>query len=56
MTSSSIVQLTDLAFERSDPCLVLADLLLQVNLLGERNLSTTMGHSTRLIREQCPVW
>ena len=27
--------------------------------LGEevlRNLSTTMGHSTGLIREQCPVW
>ena len=23
---------------------------------GERNLSTTMGHSTGLIREQCPVW
>ena len=22
----------------------------------ERNLSTTMGHSTGLIREQCPVW
>ena len=28
-------------------------------LLGSgllRNLSTTMGHSTGLIREQCPVW
>ena len=24
--------------------------------LAERNLSTTMGHSTGLIREQCPVW
>ena len=24
--------------------------------LLERNLSTTMGHSTGLIREQCPVW
>ena len=23
---------------------------------GKRNLSTTMGHSTELIREQCPVW
>ena len=23
---------------------------------AERNLSTTMGHSTGLIREQCPVW
>ena len=23
---------------------------------GKRNLSTTMGHSTGLIREQCPVW
>ena len=22
----------------------------------DRNLSTTMGHSTGLIREQCPVW
>ena len=22
----------------------------------KRNLSTTMGHSTGLIREQCPVW
>ena len=25
-------------------------------LMPERNLSTTMGHSTGLIREQCPVW
>ena len=24
--------------------------------LAPRNLSTTMGHSTGLIREQCPVW
>ena len=24
--------------------------------ISERNLSTTMGHSTGLIREQCPVW
>ena len=23
---------------------------------SNRNLSTTMGHSTGLIREQCPVW
>ena len=23
---------------------------------SQRNLSTTMGHSTGLIREQCPVW
>ena len=23
---------------------------------SHRNLSTTMGHSTGLIREQCPVW
>ena len=23
---------------------------------SKRNLSTTMGHSTGLIREQCPVW
>ena len=26
------------------------------SLFGLRNLSTTMGHSTGLIREQCPVW
>ena len=25
-------------------------------LLTFRNLSTTMGHSTGLSREQCPVW
>ena len=25
-------------------------------LKPERNLSTTMEHSTGLIREQCPVW
>ena len=25
-------------------------------LESKRNLSTTMGHSTGLIREQCPVW
>ena len=25
-------------------------------LMRHRNLSTTMGHSTGLIREQCPVW
>ena len=25
-------------------------------LESNRNLSTTMGHSTGLIREQCPVW
>ena len=25
-------------------------------LATDRNLSTTMGHSTGLIREQCPVW
>ena len=25
-------------------------------LNSDRNLSTTMGHSTGLIREQCPVW
>ena len=25
-------------------------------IMVERNLSTTMGHSTGLIREQCPVW
>ena len=24
--------------------------------LATRNLPTTMGHSTGLIREQCPVW
>ena len=27
-----------------------------VQELERRNLSTTMGHSTGLIREQCPVW
>ena len=26
------------------------------NTKSIRNLSTTMGHSTGLIREQCPVW
>ena len=26
------------------------------SLVQCRNLSTTMGHSTGLIREQCPVW
>ena len=29
---------------------------LLAHLKGDRNLSTTMGHSTGLIREQCPVW
>ncbi len=36
-----------------------ADLTLDKLILEEaakRNLSTTMGHSTGLIREQCPVW
>ena len=31
----------------------------RAGIFGEpslRNLSTTMGHSTGLIREQCPVW
>ena len=27
-----------------------------LNMQPKRNLSTTMGHSTGLIREQCPVW
>ena len=27
-----------------------------VSATSGRNLSTTMGHSTGLIREQCPVW
>ena len=27
-----------------------------LEVLPHRNLSTTMGHSTGLIREQCPVW
>ena len=31
------------------------DFLYSANRLN-RNLSTTMGHSTGLIREQCPVW
>ena len=26
------------------------------HMASVRNLSTTMGHSTGLIREQCPVW
>ncbi len=29
---------------------------LKSQLSEDRNLSTTMGHSTGLIREQCPVW
>ena len=29
---------------------------LQAAMRSSRNLSTTMGHSTGLIREQCPVW
>ena len=29
---------------------------LALDILSDRNLSTTMGHSTGLIREQCPVW
>ena len=28
----------------------------QLFIKALRNLSTTMGHSTGLIREQCPVW
>ena len=27
-----------------------------ITVTASRNLSTTMGHSTGLIREQCPVW
>ena len=27
-----------------------------ITVTPKRNLSTTMGHSTGLIREQCPVW
>ena len=38
-----------LFFDHADGVLVFA------SELG-RNLSTTMGHSTGLIREQCPVW
>ena len=29
---------------------------IETGQLDRRNLSTTMGHSTGLIREQCPVW
>ena len=29
---------------------------LGIRVISDRNLSTTMGHSTGLIREQCPVW
>ena len=30
--------------------------LTRASLFSMRNLPTTMGHSTGLIREQCPVW
>ena len=34
----------------------IAALMGEVVRKSSRNLSTTMGHSTGLIREQCPVW
>ena len=37
-------------------CLHHGALLSDGHVDGHRNLSTTMGHSTGLIREQCPVW
>ena len=39
----------DRTFERADE-------VRNPDVLPFRNLSTTMGHSTGLIREQCPVW
>ena len=46
---------TRIELDREDP-----DKLLKIPTRVEwqlrRNLSTTMGHSTGLIREQCPVW
>ena len=46
------------AMKRASSFLMTACLLLTALLIGgaRRNLSTTMGHSTGLIREQCPVW
>ena len=34
----------------------MATVYLAVAPVAARNLSTAMGHSTGLIREQCPVW
>ena len=42
--------LRDLAYYRFECC------ELRKRPVSVRNLSTTMGHSTGLIREQCPVW
>ena len=43
---------------QADPQLLEGEgsMVLQRAVCGRRNLSTTMGHSTGLIREQCPVW
>ena len=38
------------------PMDTIGGILQDVGQVGIRNLSTTMGHSTGLIREQCPVW
>ena len=37
-------------------CLLLEEVETPLEAEELRNLSTTMGHSTGLIREQCPVW
>ena len=38
------------------PCWLVIGLVFHGLGVAMRNLSTTMGHSTGLIREQCPVW
>ena len=43
-------------FDRFDYPDDASDWLDEILSLPLRNLSTTMGHSTGLIREQCPVW
>ena len=46
--------------QTADHVMIMSEMVHDVRIirLGEpnRNLSTTMGHSTGLIREQCPVW
>ena len=42
--------------EGAEELLIANQFDLRLHALVERNLSTTMGHSTGLIREQCPVW
>ena len=43
-------------FEDGIKSLIFVRRLATMGEMAERNLSTTMGHSTGLIREQCPVW